>query len=89
MKVFVAGASGAIGRPLVFASVDPDVAEARGVPVRALRMTLLLILAVSVAVTWVGLAIAYYSDLPVGFLVTTLALGAYAAARTARLLVPA
>ena len=121
----------AIGRPLVFASVDPDVADARGVPVRALAMAFLLILAISVAVTvqivgtllvfallvapgaaalqvtarpvagvaisvavavavtWAGLALAYFTDLPVGFLVTTLALGAYAAARTARVLVPA
>jgi zinc/manganese transport system permease protein len=116
----------AIGRPLVFASVDPDVAEARGVPVAALSLAFLLILAMSVAitvqivgtllifallvapgaaalqitarpivgvalsvalsvaVTWIGLALAYYTNLPVGFFVTTLAFGAYAAVRTVR-----
>jgi zinc/manganese transport system permease protein len=38
-----------ISRPLMFASVDPEVAEARGVPVRALSVTFLVILAVAVA----------------------------------------
>jgi zinc/manganese transport system permease protein len=115
-----------IGRPLVFASVDPDVAEARGVPVAALSLAFLLLLAMSVAitvqivgtllifallvapgavalqltarpiagvalsvalsavVTWIGLALAYYTNLPVGFFVTTLAFGAYAAVRATR-----
>jgi len=40
-----------IGRPLVFASVDPDVAEARGVAVRTLSIAFLVILAFSVAIT--------------------------------------
>lgn len=40
-----------IARPLVFASVDPDVAEARGVNVPALSLTFLLIVALAVAVT--------------------------------------
>ncbi|HEX6548687.1 MAG TPA: metal ABC transporter permease [Candidatus Dormibacteraeota bacterium] len=40
-----------IARPLIFASVDPDVAEARGVPVRAISMAFMLIVALSVAVT--------------------------------------
>ena len=39
----------ALFRPLVFASVDPEVAAARGVPVRRLSMLFLLILAVAVA----------------------------------------
>jgi zinc/manganese transport system permease protein len=38
-----------IYRPLTFATVDPDVAEARGVPVRFLGIAFLLILAVAVA----------------------------------------
>ena len=42
-------ALGAIRRPLIFASVDPEVAEARGVPVRMLSIAFLLILAVAVA----------------------------------------
>lgn len=40
-----------IGRPLIFATVDPDVAEARGVHVRALSITFLLVTALAVAVT--------------------------------------
>lgn len=40
-----------IARPLIFASIDADVAEARGVPVRALSIAFLLIVALSVAVT--------------------------------------
>jgi zinc/manganese transport system permease protein len=39
----------AISRPLTFASVDPEVAEARGVPVRLLSILFLVILAVAVA----------------------------------------
>ncbi len=39
----------AVYRPLRFASVDPDVAEARGVPVRLLSAVFLLILALTVA----------------------------------------
>jgi zinc/manganese transport system permease protein len=39
-----------IGRPLLFASVDPDVAAARGVPVRTLALSYLLLLALVVAV---------------------------------------
>jgi zinc/manganese transport system permease protein len=38
-----------ISRPLMFASVDPEVAEARGVPVRALSLGFLVILAIAVA----------------------------------------
>ncbi len=40
-----------IGRPLIFASVDPDVAEARGVPVRVLAIAFLVVVALSVAIT--------------------------------------
>jgi zinc/manganese transport system permease protein len=39
----------AIGRPLFFASVDPDVAAARGVPVRGLSVAFLLLLGVAAA----------------------------------------
>lgn len=40
-----------IGRPLLFASVDGDVARARGVPVRRLDVAFLLILGAAVAAT--------------------------------------
>ncbi|MFL5696414.1 MAG: metal ABC transporter permease [Ktedonobacteraceae bacterium] len=39
-----------IARPLFFASIDPDVAAARGVPVRALGLGYLMLLALAVAV---------------------------------------
>ncbi len=115
-----------IGRPLVFASVDPDVAEARGVAVRGLSIAFLVILAFAVAITvqivgtllifallvtpgaaalqltarppvgvalsiglsitftWLGLALAYFSDYPAGFFITTLAFGTYVLIRGAR-----
>src|SRR3984893_8580544 len=40
-----------IGRPLFFASVDPEVAAARGVPVRALALAFLVLLGLAVAET--------------------------------------
>jgi zinc/manganese transport system permease protein len=44
-------ALGLISRPLLFASVDPEVARAAGLPVRALAMGFLLLLGVAVAET--------------------------------------
>ncbi len=41
----------ALGRPLLFASLDPDVAAARGVPVRALSLAFVLLLGLAVAAT--------------------------------------
>lgn len=38
-----------VGRPLLFASVEPDVAAARGVPVRALSIVFLVLLGLAVA----------------------------------------
>lgn len=43
------GAVAVIGRPLLFASVDPDVAAARGVPVGALSVAFLVLLGLTVA----------------------------------------
>jgi zinc/manganese transport system permease protein len=45
----VLAALAAIGRPLLFASVDPQVAAARGVPVRALSIVFLLLLGAATA----------------------------------------
>ncbi len=115
-----------VARPLVFASVDPDVAEARGVPARGLALAFLVLLALAVAITvqivgtllifalllapgaaalqltprpaagvvvgvivslvatWAGLSLAYYTLLPVGFFITSLAFAAYLAARGLR-----
>jgi zinc/manganese transport system permease protein len=51
----------AIYRPLLFASLDEDVAEARGVPVRALSVAFLLVVAVAVtaAVQVVGVLLIF------------------------------
>jgi zinc/manganese transport system permease protein len=54
IRVFVAGAVavlviGLIGRRLLFASIDPDVADARGVPVRKLAITFTVLLGVAAA----------------------------------------
>jgi len=38
-----------IGRPLFFASIDPDVASARGVPVRSLSLIFMILLGLAVA----------------------------------------
>jgi zinc/manganese transport system permease protein len=38
-----------IGRPLLFASIDPEVAEARGVPVRALNLAFLVAAGIMIA----------------------------------------
>lgn len=115
-----------IGRPLLFASVDPDVAEARGVAVTRLAIAFVLTLALAVAITvqivgtllvfallvapaaaavqltsrpalgialsvglalvctWTGMSMAYFTDLPVGFVITTVAFAVYAAARLGR-----
>jgi zinc/manganese transport system permease protein len=112
-----------IARPLLFASVDPDVAAARGVPVRLLSTVFLLLLGVAVAevsqitgtllvfallvvpaaaaqqltarplaslaltvviglaVTWLGLAVAYWFPYPIGFFITSFAFAAYLLAR--------
>ena len=110
-------------RPLLYASVDPDVARAAGVRVRLLGLAFLLVLGLSVAetsqitgallvfallvtpaataqrlttrplfgvvlsvalallVTWLGLALAYFSIYPVGFYITSLSFAVYVLAR--------
>ena len=115
-------------RPLLFASVDADVARAAGVPVGLLGLGFLLVLGLSVAetsqitgallvfallvtpaatahqltsrpllgvalsvaialaVTWLGLALAYFSIYPVGFYVTSLAFALYVIVRLVRAL---
>jgi zinc/manganese transport system permease protein len=117
-----------VGRPLLYASIDPAAAQARGVPVGLLEPAFLLVLGLSVAataqitgvllvfallvapaaaaqqltarvglgltltaaiglaVTWLSLALSYYTDYPVGFFITSLGFVAYVlAAAVARL----
>jgi zinc/manganese transport system permease protein len=112
----------AAGRPLLYASIDPLAASARGVPVRILDPAFLLVLGLAVAATaqitgvllvfallvapaaaaqeltprvWLGLAVtaaialgviwlaltlAFYTDYPVGFYVTSIGFAAWVAA---------
>ena len=113
VAVIVLAVLAAVARPLFFATVDSDVATARGVPVRTLSVAFLVLLGCAAAeasqitgallvfallvmpaasaqqltarpafgfvltitiallVTWLGLAVAYFSVYPVGFFVTT------------------
>jgi zinc/manganese transport system permease protein len=68
-----------IARPLFFASIDPDVAAARGVPVRTLAFVylVLLALAVAVAVRVVGVLLIF------ALLVTPAAIAQYVTTRPA------
>jgi zinc/manganese transport system permease protein len=110
-------------RPLLFASVDPDVARAAGVHVGPLGLGFLLVLglavaetsqvtgsllvfallvtpaataqrltsrpvagvalsvAVALAVTWLGLTLAYFSIYPVGFYITSISFALYVLVR--------
>ena len=116
----------AVGRPLLFTSIDPDVAAARGVRVRALSVLFLVLLGLTVAevsqitgtllvfallvmppataqlltarpgvsvaitvaiglvVTWLGLAVAYFTPYPIGFFVTSFAFAGYVGAAALR-----
>ena len=116
----------AIYRPLLYASVDQDLARAKGVPTIALSIAFMAVLAMAVtdavqvvgvllifalivtpaasairftsrpgaaialcialslAFTWLGLAIAYYSPHPVSFFITSLAFGTYVVVRVAQ-----
>jgi zinc/manganese transport system permease protein len=109
----------AMARPLLFASVDPEVAVARGLPVRLLGAAFMLLVGVTVAqavpavgallvfallltpaatarllsnrpyaalclsaglalaITWVGLFVAFYLPFPVSFDITILGFGLY------------
>jgi zinc/manganese transport system permease protein len=51
VAAIVLAALALIGRPLLFASIDPDVARARGVPVARLDAVFLVILALAIAAT--------------------------------------
>lgn len=133
-EVVVTGAVAAIAiaalvvmyRPLLYASVDQDLALAKGVPTLALGIVFMAVLALAVtdavqvvgvllifalivtpaaismrftsrpglaiatsvglslAFTWLGLAIAYYSPHPVSFFITSLAFGTYVVVRVAQ-----
>ena len=115
-----------IGRPLLFASLDPAAARASGVPVRALDVAFLVLLAATAAgvvqitgalmvftllvlpaaaareltcrpsraltlsvvlavlITWIALAVAFYSPYPIGFWLSSLAFAVFLTARGTR-----
>jgi zinc/manganese transport system permease protein len=120
---------GAVARPLFFATVDSDVARARGLPVRLLSLLFLILLgcaaaevsqitgallvfallvmpaasaqqltarpalsfaltiALALLITWLGLAVAYFSVYPVGFFVTTFGMAVFVLAVAVRYVV--
>ncbi|HEV3357015.1 MAG TPA: metal ABC transporter permease [Pseudonocardiaceae bacterium] len=130
VAVIALGTLAVIGRPLLFASIDPDVAAARGIPTRALAAVFLVLLGAAVAeasqltgallvfallvmpaataqvltarpgfslvlsvvigvlVTWFGLGVAFYSQYPIGFFVTTFAFVLYVVANAVKLGLP-
>jgi len=51
LTAIAVGAMAVMARPLLFASIDPDAAAARGVPVRALSVAFLVVLGVAAAAT--------------------------------------
>ena len=81
----VAATSQITGALLVFALLVTPAATAQAITERP-GLSLALSLAIALAVTWVGLGIAYYSIYPVGFWVTSLSFGAYVLARAWRAL---
>ena len=122
-SVIVLAVLTAIFRPLLFASLDEEVAQARGVRVRAIGIGFMLLMALAVSeavqvsgvllifallvapgaiaeriarrpaaalavsgclavlITWISLALAYYTPYPVSFYVTSLAFAGYLTAR--------
>lgn len=123
MSLACLSALGAMARPLLFASLQPDLAEARGIrtglvsalfmmtvalaiaetaqivgillvfalliapaaAAAALTRTVLagivVSIAVALAVSWVALALSFYTDWPASFWITALGTGAYLAGR--------
>jgi zinc/manganese transport system permease protein len=126
VAVVVLAILGAIARPLFFATVDNDVARARGLPVRFLSVVFLVLLGCAAAevsqitgallvfallvmpaasaqqltarpalsfvltivlailITWLGLAVAYFSVYPVGFFITTFGMAVFVLAVVVR-----
>jgi zinc/manganese transport system permease protein len=79
----VAATSQITGALLVFALLVTPAATARLITSRP-ALSLALSVAIGLAVTWVGLAIAYFSIYPVGFYVTSLSFGLYVLVRVVR-----
>lgn len=82
----VAETSQITGALLVFALLVTPAATAHQLTARPL-LGVALSVAIALAVTWLGLALAYFSIYPVGFYVTSLAFGVYVSVRLGRVLV--
>ena len=81
----VAATSQITGALLVFALLVAPAAAAQQLTTRP-AASLALTLVISLAVTWLGLGIAYFSVYPVGFFVTTLAFAVYVLTRIVRVI---
>jgi zinc/manganese transport system permease protein len=79
----VAETSQITGALLVFALLVTPAATAHQLTARP-GLGIALSVAIALGVTWLGLALAYFSIYPVGFYVTTLAFGVYVLARIGR-----
>jgi zinc/manganese transport system permease protein len=79
----VAATSQITGALLVFALLVTPAATAHRLTSRPL-LGLVLSIAIGVVVTWLGLALSFFSIYPVGFYVTSLAFAAYIAVRVVR-----
>ncbi len=82
----VAATAQITGALLVFALLVAPAAAAQQLTARV-ALGLALTVLIALAVTWVGLGLAYFTDYPVGFLITSLAFGIYVAASAWRRLV--
>ncbi len=81
---FVVGATAQItGVLLVFALLVAPAATAQLITPR-IGLSLTLTVVLGVGITWVGLALAYSDNHPIGFYITTLAFGLYVIARIGR-----
>jgi len=78
----VAATAQITGALLVFALLVAPAASAQQLTAR-IGAGLALSVAVALAVTWVGLGVSYFTDWPLGFVITTLAFLSYASARAA------
>jgi zinc/manganese transport system permease protein len=79
----VAATAQITGALLVFALLVTPAATAQQLTARP-GPGLALSVGLALAVTWLGLAVAYFSPYPVGFWVTSISFGLYVAVRTAR-----
>jgi zinc/manganese transport system permease protein len=79
----VAEASQITGTLLVYALLVAPPATSQLLTTRP-GLSLALSPLIGLAVTWIGLALAFYWPYPAGFFITTLAFGGYVAARLAR-----